>query len=377
MSSNPLAKRAQEILSAADVRINGDRPWDIVVHEPGFYARVLREGSLGLGESYMDGWWDCPQLDQFFHRIFLANLERRAARGWRAISLFLMSYIFNPQTKARSTKVARQHYDLGNDLFQHMLDRRMVYTCARWEHASNLDQAQEAKLAFVCHKLALEPGMRVLDIGCGWGSFAKFAAERHGVHVLGVTLSQQQVELGQKMCADLPVELRLHDYRDVRGSFDRAVSLGMFEHVGVKNYRAFFKTVRAALDAKGMLFLSTIGVTRSVRATDPWIEHYIFPNSHLPSLVQIGEAIRGLFLVEEWRNWGPDYDRTLMAWHRNFEGYREKILAKYGERFYRMWRYYLLASAASFRARRLQLWKILLSPIGSGAGAAPVPQDAP
>jgi cyclopropane-fatty-acyl-phospholipid synthase len=376
MASNSLATRIQEILAEADVQINGDRPWDIAVHNPGFYARVLRQGSLGLGESYMDGWWDCPQLDQFFHHIFLTDLEHRAARSWRTVALILMSYLFNPQTKSRSTKVARQHYDLGNDLFQHMLDRRMVYSSGRWEHASNLDEAQEAKLSFVCRKLELEPGMQVLDIGCGWGGFAKFAAERHGVHVLGVTLSQSQVELGGKLCADLPVELRLQDYREVRGSFDRVVSLGMLEHVGVKNYRTFFKTVRAALGAKGKFFLSTIGVTRSVRVTDPWIERYIFPNSHLPSMAQIGDAIRGLFLVEEWRNWGPDYDRTLMAWHRNFEAYKEKVVAKYGERFYRMWRYYLLVSAASFRSRRLQVWKILLSPIGPDANATPLPQDA-
>ncbi|HEV2386830.1 MAG TPA: cyclopropane fatty acyl phospholipid synthase [Candidatus Acidoferrales bacterium] len=377
MSSNPLANRAQQILSTADVRIGGDRPWDIAVHNPDFYARVFRQGSLGLGESYMDGWWDCPQLDQFFHRIFLAELERLAARSWRTIWLFLFSFLLNPQAKSRSTRVARQHYDLGNDFFRHMLDRRMVYTCGRWERAATLDEAQEAKLGFVCRKLGLEPGMRVLDIGCGWGSFAKYAAERHGAHVVGVTLSRQQVELGREMCADLPVELRLEDYRDVRGSFDRVVSLGMFEHVGVKNYRTFFKVVRDALEANGKLYLSSIGVNRSVRVTDPWIERYIFPNSHLPSLLQIGEAIRGLFQVEEWRNRAAEYDRTLMAWHRNFERYKERVKADYGDRFYRMWRYYLLASAASFRARRLQAWQILLSPAGAAGAAGPLPQDAP
>ncbi|MGH9782174.1 MAG: cyclopropane fatty acyl phospholipid synthase, partial [Candidatus Acidiferrales bacterium] len=265
---------------------------------------------------------------------------------------------------SRSTKVAEEHYDRGNDLFQVMLDRRMVYTCGRWEHVTNLDEAQEAKLDFVCGQLRLKQGMKVLDIGCGWGSFAKFAAEKYGVRVIGITLSKEQLELGRKLCAGLPVELRLEDYRDVRGPFDRVVSLGMFEHVGYRNYRAFFDVARRAIRGAGSLFLSTIGSNRSVRITDPWIERYIFPNSHVPSIPQIGAAIEERFVVDEWQNWAPDYERTLMAWFRNFEANWEKVRAKYGERFCRMWKFYLLASAGSFRSHRLQVWQILFSPIG-------------
>lgn len=362
MSANSLKGQIQEILSQAEIQINGSQPWDMTVHDERFYARVLREGSMGLGESYMDGWWDCLELDQFFSRLFRAGVERHGARSWRGIALVLKSLLFNLQTKTRSVEVAKKHYDLGNEVFQAMLDRRMVYTCGRWEHARDLNEAQEAKLDFVCRKLQLAPGMRVLDIGCGWGSFARFTAEKYGAEVVGITLSRQQLELGRILCADLPVELRLEDYRNLSGSFDSAVSLGMFEHVGSKNYRTFFEVARRAVGKKGRLFLSTIGSNRTVRTTDPWIERYIFPNSHLPSIPQIGRAIAGLFVIDELLNWGPDYDQTLMAWSHNFESNWDRFRERYGERFYRMWRYYLLASAASFRSRRLQVWQILLSP---------------
>jgi len=369
MFSNYLESRVQELLSLADIRVNGTRPWDLTVHNMDFYARVLQHGSVGLGESYVEGWWDCPQLDQFFFKIFMSGIDTRVARSWRAITLFLKSVILNPQTKSRSTKVAKQHYDLGNDLFEKMLDRRMVYTCGRWDHAANLTEAQEAKLDFVCRKLGLAPGMRVLDIGCGWGSFAKFAAQEYGAQVVGITLSRQQLALGQKLCAGLPVELRLDDYRSLRGSFDRVVCLGMFEHVGHKNYQTFFEVARHVLEDAGSLYLATIGSNRTLCTTDAWIERYIFPNSHLPSVSQIGSSIEGRFFVEEWQNWAPDYDRTLMAWYHNFEAVWEKLKGNYGEQFHRMWRYYLLVSAASFRARRLQVWQILMSPAGLAGNA--------
>ncbi|MGH9757732.1 MAG: cyclopropane fatty acyl phospholipid synthase, partial [Candidatus Acidiferrales bacterium] len=305
-----------------------------------------------------------------------AGIDRQARRNWRAVWLFLKSLIFNRQTKSRAGKVGKEHYDLGNELFESMLDHRMVYTSGHWKNAATLEEAQEAKLDIVCRKLELEPGMRVLDIGCGWGSFAKFAAEKYGVRVTGITISREQLELARKLCAGLPVELRLEDYRELHDSFDCVVSLGMFEHVGCKNYGKFFDVARHAVRDSGRLYLSTIGSTRSVRTTDPWIERYIFPNSHLPSLRQIGDAIRGRFIVEELQNWAPDYDRTLLEWFRNFEAHWEKLRTKYSERFYRMWKFYLLASAGSFRSRRLQVWQILMSPVGfAGKAAPPAPAD--
>jgi cyclopropane-fatty-acyl-phospholipid synthase len=369
MPGSHLQSEVRKLLSQAGVRVGGEQPWDIRVHDDRFYARVLRHGSTGLGESYMDGWWDCPRLDEFFMRIFAAGLDGREAWNWRTLALWLESFLSNPQTKTRSTQVAERHYDLGNDIFQAMLDPRMVYTCGRWAGVATLEEAQESKLDYVCRKLRLEPGMKLLDIGCGWGSFAGFAAEKYGAEVVGITLSRRQLELGRELCAGLPVELRLQDYREVGGAFDRVVSLGMFEHVGQRNYRVFFDTARRVLPDNGAFFLSVIGSNRSVRHTDPWIERYIFPNSHLPSISQIGRAIEGRFLMDDWQNWAADYDRTLLAWLGNFERSQASLQARYGERFCRMWRFYLLISAASFRGRRLQSWHILLSPAGEGTAA--------
>ncbi|MGH9689899.1 MAG: cyclopropane fatty acyl phospholipid synthase [Candidatus Acidiferrales bacterium] len=361
MPSFGLKERIQRIFSPAGITIGGDRPWDIVVGNSGFYPRVLRLGSLGLGEAYMDGWWDCGALDEFFYRILRAGLDRKRICDWHLALSSLWATVLNRQTPSRSKRVAEQHYDLDNDLYQKMLDRRMVYTCARWEHVSNLNEAQEAKLDFVCRKLDLKPGMLLLDIGCGWGSLAKYAAEKYGVRAVGITLSREQMQLGQQMCADLPVEIRLQDYRDVREKFDRVASLGMFEHVGYKNYRSYFELAHRALAPGGLFFLSTIGTNHSVRVCDPWIAKYIFPNSHLPSPTQLSAAVEGLFIVEEWQNWRADYDRTVMAWFQNFQKSWNQLKLRYDERFYRMWKYYLMASAGSFRSQQNQDWQIVLA----------------
>lgn len=355
-----LETHARKLLAAAGIELNGARDWDIAVHNSRFYSRVLRQGSLGLGESYMDGWWDCPRLDQFFQRVFAAGLDRMASRNLRGAALALASTWRNQQTQAKSSEVARRHYDVGNDLFEAMLDQRMVYTTGLWERAANLNDAQEAKLAFVCDKLALQPGMRVLDIGCGWGSFAKFAAETRGVRVDGVTLSREQAALGQSRCSGLPVQLKVEDYRNVSEHYDRVVSLGMFEHVGHRNYRQYFETARRCLAPGGRMYLATIGSNHTVRSTDPWIERYIFPNSHLPSIQQIGKAIEDRFSLLEWYNWASDYDRTLMAWYSNFAAQWQRWAVRYSERFCRMWSFYLLSSAAAFRSKHLQVWQIVL-----------------
>ncbi|HET9783947.1 MAG TPA: cyclopropane fatty acyl phospholipid synthase [Terriglobales bacterium] len=358
-----LEARAREALGQAGIELNGSQDWDISVHNPAFFARVLRHGSIGLGESYMDGWWDCPRLDLFFQRIFAAGLDRLAARNWRAVVLSLLSTVFNRQTALKSTAVARQHYDAGNDLFEAMLGPSMLYTTGRWEHATSLEEAQTAKLDFICQQLELAPGMRVLDIGCGWGGFARYAAQHYGVRVDGITLSREQAALGRALCDGLPVELRIEDYRRVHEHYDRVVSLGMFEHVGYKNYRRYFATARRCLSAEGRFYLSSIGSNRSVHATDPWIERYIFPNSHLPSIQQIGTAMEELFIPLEWHNWASDYDRTLMAWQDNFAAQWPRWLGQYGERFCRMWNFYLLSCAAAFRARHLQVWQMVLDPL--------------
>jgi cyclopropane-fatty-acyl-phospholipid synthase len=355
-------RRAESLLARADIQVGGGRPWDIAVHRTEFYSRVFREGSLGLGESYMDGWWDSPALDEFFDHLFRANLSRAALPGWAATRLYLQSLLLNPQAKSRSFEIGEEHYDRGNDLFEAMLDKRMVYTCACWDATENLEAAQEAKLEFVCRAIGAHPGMTILDIGCGWGSFAKYAAEKYCARVTGITVSREQARLAAERCTGLPVEFRLQDYRDVRGKFDAVVSLGMFEHVGGKNYRTFMETVHGALESGGRFYLSCIGKNASVRITDPWIEKYIFPNSMLPSLKQIGAATEGLFAMEDLQNWGLYYDRTVMAWFHNFKAHWNELCAHYDERFFRMWKYYLMASAGSFRSHRLQTWQMLFSP---------------
>lgn len=360
-------RRMSDLLAEADVRIGGERPWDLHVHDPRLYARALAQGSLGLGESYMDGWWDAASLDGLLHRLLEARLDERV-HGAGEIFDALRARLTNLQSPRRSGEVGRRHYDLGNDLYAAMLGRRLVYSCGYWREAADLDAAQEAKLDLVCRKLRLAPGMRVLDIGCGWGEALKFAAERYGVSGVGVTISREQAEYARGLCAELPVEIRLQDYRELDEPFDAAFSLGMFEHVGVKNYAAYFDVARRCVPPDGLFLLHTIGGNRSVRHTDPWIARYIFPNSMLPSAAQIAQAIEGRFVLEDWHNFGPDYDRTLQAWRANVEAAWERLDARYDERFRRMWRFYLAASMATFRSRRSQLWQLVLSPRGVPGG---------
>ena len=354
----------RRLLSSADVEINGPDPWDIQVHDERFYSRVLKEVELGLGESYMDGWWDCPALDQFIDRALRTRLDLQIRGNWKILLHMLRSRIFNLQSVHRAFQIGEKHYDLGNDLYRAMLDKRLNYTCAYWRDVRTLDEAQEAKLELVCQKIGLEAGMAVLELGCGWGSFAKYAAEKYGVNVLGVTVSKEQVELGMELCRDLPVELRLQDYRDVAGEYDRVISIGVMEHVGYKNYRTYMEVVNRTLKPGGIGFFHTIGSNTSKKIVNPWTEKYIFPNGMLPSIAQLAAAMEGLFVIEDWHNFGPDYDLTLMAWHENFEEAWPQLKNSYSDRFYRMWCYYLLSSAGGFRSRFNQLWQVVFTRIG-------------
>lgn len=358
----------QNLLDLADVKINGNRPWDIQVHNEKLYQRVIKEGTLGLGEAYMDGWWDAEKLDEFFFKVVRAELDKKIEGNWSFRFFVLFNFLFNFQTKNRAFIVGRRHYDLGNDLYQAMLDSRLTYTCGYWRTAANLADAQEAKLDLVCRKLNLQAGQSVLDIGGGWGSFAKFAAEKYGAKVTVVTVSKEQVELGQKLCAGLPINFILQDYRDIKGNFDHIVSLGMIEHVGYKNYRIYMKVAARCLADNGLFLLHTIGNNDSVKTGDSWLEKYIFPNSMVPSIKQLGQVFEGLFVMEDWQNFSADYGLTLMAWFKNFENNFSELKGKYDERFYRLWKYYLLSCAGSFRARKNQLWQIVLSKKGMLGG---------
>ena len=351
----------QQLLNLAGVQVDGHAPYDIQVHNPDFYPRVVAGGSLALGESYMDGWWDCEALDQFFERIMAARLDKKVRKSKALLWAVVKARLTGMYGRARAFEVGRHHYDIGNDLFTVMLDKRMNYSCAYWQAADTLDKAQEAKLELTCRKLGLQPSMRVLDIGCGWGAFAIYAAEKYGVEVTGVTVSEEQVKLAQNRCARMPVRFELKDYRDIQGTFDRIVSIGMFEHVGFTNYRTFMQVVKRCLKEGGLFLLHTIGSNTSVSTVDPWFAEYIFPNSMLPSARQITEAAEGIFILEDWHSFGPHYDPTLIAWHRNFIDNWHHIQDAYDQRFQRMWVYYLLSCAGSFRARRNQLWQIVFS----------------
>jgi cyclopropane-fatty-acyl-phospholipid synthase len=362
-----LQRRVGALLQEADIQLGGQRQWDIHIHDPRFAARVLAQGSLGLGESYMDRWWDCDSLDGMLHRLLTARLDERVhGRGevWDA----LKARLFNAQAGRGSYAVGKRHYDLGNDLYAAMLGQRLVYSCGYWPDADTLDDAQVAKLELICRKLGLRPGMRVLDIGCGWGEALRHAASHYGVQGVGVTISEEQAEYARQLCAGLPVQIRLQDYRHLDEPFDAILSVGMFEHVGVKNYRTYFEVARRCLRRDGLFLLHSIGSNVSRARTDPWIARYIFPNSMLPSASQVTAALEGLFVLEDWHNFGTDYDRTLQAWRDNVEAAWDRLDARYDARFRRMWRFYLAGSMATFRARRSQLWQLVLSPDGVPGG---------
>jgi cyclopropane-fatty-acyl-phospholipid synthase len=316
----------------------------------------------------MDGWWECERLDIFFQRVVSAGLEKKLPHHLKDTLRIAAARLTNLQSKKRAWIVGKEHYDLGNDLFTLMLDPYMQYSCGYWKDATTLEEAQEAKLRMICEKLQLQPGMRLLDIGCGWGGLSAYAAKNYGVSVVGVTISAEQQKLAQARCAGLDVQILLQDYRDLHQQFDRIVSVGMFEHVGPKNYRTYFNVVERNLAPHGLFLLHTIGSNKTDMNVDPWINKYIFPNGCLPSVSHIAEASEGHFVMEDWHNIGADYDRTLMAWFERFKQAWPQLAPRYSERFERMFSYYLNACAGAFRARDLQLWQVVFSPKGVEGG---------
>jgi cyclopropane-fatty-acyl-phospholipid synthase len=362
----------QKTLEPAGIAIDGPNPWDIRINNEQFFKRVLCEGSLGLGESFMQGWWDCDCLDEFFCRLMPLRPEETVKGNLLLQFNILKAVVWNQASRSRAFTVGEKHYDLGNELFKRFLDKRMVYSCGYWNHAGNLDEAQEAKLELICQKLGLLPGEKVLDIGCGWGSFGVYAAERYGVNVVGITVSREQADLAKEFCAGLPVEIRLKDYREVNEQYDHIVSIGMFEHVCYKNYRKFMEIVHTCLKDDGLFLLQTIGNNYSKVTVDSWFGKYIFPNSMIPSMKQISESIEKLFIIEDWHNFGHYYDPTLMSWFDNFNRNWNELRGLYDDLFYRMWKYYLLSCAGTFRARGLQVWQIVLSKHGVPGGYTPV-----
>lgn len=368
MYTKAIKKYVKNKLMDADVHLDGNRSWDIQVIDDRFFHKVSLNESLGMGESYMEGWIESPQLDEAISRIMSAKLTTPKFSSLSTLVKVIAPIVLNRQSKQRSLEVGLKHYDLSNELFKCMLDKRMTYSCGYWKEAKNIDDAQEAKLDLVCKKIYLKPGMKVLDIGCGWGSFAKYAAEKYDVQVVGITISREQLQLAKDLCKGLPIDLRFQDYRDINETFDRIVSIGQMEHVGPKNYRNYMEIACRSLKEDGMFLLHTIGSNVSQTHTDPWIDKYIFPNGVIPSAAQLMRASEGLFVLEDWHNFGQDYDKTLMAWYRNFTNHWDTLKETYDKKFYRMWKYYLLACAGAFRSRQLQLWQLVLSKHGVPGG---------
>jgi cyclopropane-fatty-acyl-phospholipid synthase len=364
-------RRAQDLcrdlLAEAGVTVNGTQPWDVQIHDERVWTRILRDGTLGAGEAYEEGWWDVPALDQFIDKVSRIRLGDTLRENWLLVAHAVRARILNLQSITRAFDNGQQHYDIGNDLYQAMLGGRLAYTCAYWPGAKTLDEAQDAKLDLVCRKIGLAPGMRVLDLGCGWGGFAAYAAERYQVSVTGFTVSQEQVKYARERYPHLPIDIRLDDYRNASGTYDAVVSIGLMEHVGWKNYRGYMELVDRTLAPGGVAFVHTIAANRPRAHIDPWFDKYIFPNAVLPTLARIATATEDLFVVEDVHNIGEDYDRTLMEWFKNFDAAWPALRAKYGDAFYRRWKYYLLACAGAFRARAQQLYQFVLTRTGTPA----------
>ncbi|MCU0560718.1 MAG: cyclopropane fatty acyl phospholipid synthase [Desulfobacterales bacterium] len=361
----------EDLLAQAGVAIGGTHAWDISVRDERLFVRMLRQRNLGLGEAYMDGWWECPRLDQFFHRVLSSGIEEKVGGSFIHRLRCLPAVLINHQSLRRCRIIADRHYNLDNDLFLAFLDPYNQYSCAYFKETDDLEQAQRNKLELICRKIGLEKTDRLLDIGCGWGGFARYAAEHYGCKVTAANVSTEQLRCAREFCKNLAVEFVDCDYRQIRGRFDKIVSVGMFEHVGVQNYRRFMRVVHNCLSDKGIFLLHTICANTPRRTCDPWITKYIFPNGMLPSISQIARAAEEFFVLEDCHSLGPHYDKTLMAWHRRFQSAWPRLRQRYDERFKRMWDYYLLSCAGAFRARSNQVWQVVMTRAGSGA-AQPV-----
>lgn len=362
-----------DTLGKAGIKINGSNPWDIRVNDDRFFSRVLR-GSLGFGESYMDGDWDVDELDALFRRVLRMKLTRSPLVFMNRVRNDLRARLTNLQTRSGSRAIAEAHYDLDHELYQEFLGPYNQYTCCFFNQAATLEEAEIEKLEMLCNKLDLQPNDRVLDIGCGWGGFSKYAAETRGCKVTGVSISTEQIAYARQYTAGLPVKIIEADYRDLPDMFggqhfDKVLICGMLEHVGYKNYRTIFSIIHHILKDEGRFLLHTIGNSKSTAVVDPWIEKYIFRNSMAPSMEQLATAFEGLLVVQDWENYGLYYAPTLAAWQANFESNWETISAiesekPFDDRFRRMFNYYFLSCKAAFETENLFLWHVVLNKHG-------------
>ncbi len=364
----------RELLAVGEIEINGRNPWDLAVKNPHFYKRVLTEGVLGFAESYISGWIECERMDDLIARLLRADIKNKLKKNWGLLFHILKSRVFNLQVLSRSSQVAHVHYNLSNSFYELMLGKTMAYTAAYWKDAKTLDEAQNRKYDLICRKLYLEEGETVLELGCGWGGFAKYAAENYGCKMVSVNISSEQVNYAKEHCKGLPVSVFHSDYRDYSAynpesvSFDKAVSIGMAEHVGPKNYRSLFRVVDHQLKNDGLFLLHTIGSDVSLSTCEPFTHKYIFPNSVLPSIKQIGAATEGYFVTEDLQNFGKYYFNTLKEWYNNYKINWDTIQKldeeKFDARFDRIWSFYLLGGMGMAKSKANHLWQFVFSKKG-------------
>jgi len=376
-----LAKKiVTNLFSQAGIKLDGSNPWDIQLNNDRFYTSTLR-GSLGFGESYMKGDWDVDSMDALFRRIIRMNITESPLVLFNRLFLDIKSRLTNLQTRIGSLAIAETHYDLDHRLYELFLGPYNQYTCCFFNKAKTLEEAEVEKLEMICDKLDLREGDRVLDIGCGWGGFAKYAAETRGCRVTGISISKEQIAYSRRYTEGLPVDIINCDYRDLperidASYFDKAVIIGMIEHVGYKNYRKLVNIVHRLIKDDGMFLLHTIGNSRRTTIVDPWIEKYIFRNSMAPAMSQLANAFEGLFVVQDWENYGHYYAPTLAAWQHNFETNWRQIEAietehRFDEKFRRMFNYYFLSCKAGFETDHINLWHIVMSKEGHGSTVYP------
>jgi len=354
---------ALEILQAAGIPLNSSEPWSIHVHNEKLWDRVISQRELGFGESYIEGWWDCEAIDVMLTKLLSINVLKLLKPSPLLAFHAARSSLFNNQTKRRAAANAKHHYNIGNDLFSRMLDSEMAYSCGYWSKADSLAEAQLDKFDLICRKLDLQPGMRLLDIGSGWGGFLRHAVKNYGVTATGISPADNQINLAREKSEGLGITFIQQDYRDLTGEFDRIVSVGMMEHVGPKNYKTFFEKCDELLAQGGLMLHHTIASNVTKYVVDPFFDRYIFPGGVLPSLAQISGTVENTFVIEDVHNFGPDYDRTLLEWKKNISGKWQEI-PQFDLRFQRMWNYYLLSSAAGFRAGNLQLIQCVFQRVG-------------
>lgn len=350
------------LLREANIEPNGASPWDPQIKDERFYRTVLLRGSVGLGDAYLNGWWECADISGFILRIIKSGIHLRVPR----VDIFLRRLRFgliDAQNRIRSKRVAELHYDEDPYIFEVMLGSTNSYTCARWKGVITLDAAQQQKMDLLCKKAGLSSGMTVLDIGSGWGGFLAYAAERYQVRGIGLTISKTQLDYARKRYGNLPVEFRLQDYRDFVGGVDAVVSICVIEHVGSDHYREYFQKVRETLTREdGFFAMQCILACDTQARMDPWTEKHIFPNGILPTLERIENAVEGILHIVDREFFRDDYVRTFSAWYENLVRNKNAIIARCGVRYFRKYEYYLCLYIAGFGSGRIDVGQFVLSP---------------